>query len=90
MFYFRRTQRGGSKNAGRQIGSRIVPIALWFLRRAVWASGVSFEVMEAEVKARERADSNDEPVRWASQLHDDDTSGDDDDGDEDGSSRDDA
>jgi hypothetical protein len=71
VFYFRRTQRGGSKTAGRQIGSRIVPIALCFLRRAMWASGVPYEVMEEEVKARERLDNQDEPLGWASQLHED-------------------
>lgn len=35
-FYFRRTQHGGSSNAGRGRKSRLLPIGRWLQRRIVW------------------------------------------------------
>jgi hypothetical protein len=53
VFYFRRTARGGTMGGKWGTGkkSRILPIARWLLRRAMWASGYTYEEMEANVKA---------------------------------------
>ena len=44
--YFRRTNRGGGK--GKK--SKLYAVARWCQRRMLWASGYTFEYMEAEVK----------------------------------------
>ena len=77
VFYFKRTQKGGVGNRGKSRGSRLIPIAKWLLRQSMWASGVSYEAMVAEVKSR-RAHARGQDGGSDSQ-DDDDVVGDDDD-----------
>ena len=89
MFYFKRTQKGGVGNRGKSRGSRLIPIAKWLLRRSMWASGVSYEAMVAEVKSR-RSHARAQEGGNAGNLDDDNVAEDDedlffgDDGDDDG------
>ena len=46
-FYFRRTQRGGTSNAGKGRKSRLLPIGRWLQRRVIWLCGYDGEYIES-------------------------------------------
>jgi hypothetical protein len=49
-FYFRRTQRGGSSNAGHGRKSRLLPIGRWLQRRVIWLCGYDGEHIDSWIK----------------------------------------
>jgi hypothetical protein len=48
VFFFRRTQRGG-KGRGEGKKSKLLPIARWLSRRAMWALGVEWKDIKSVV-----------------------------------------
>jgi hypothetical protein len=65
-FYFCRTQRGGSTNAGKSMKTRLEPIARWLQRRMVGMLGLTWEEIQQIVHEK------DPPVGGLPMVEDDD------------------
>ena len=59
VFYFRQTGWGGAGNKGTGLKSKVIPIARWISRRAVWMCGTTFEAMKQSLLVVAQDDEDD-------------------------------
>jgi hypothetical protein len=61
-FCCRRTQRGGASNQGKGRKSKLLPIARWLQRRAIWLAGHNEDSLETFLEDNNLIDAVFEPV----------------------------
>jgi hypothetical protein len=63
-FYYRRTQRGGASNQGKGSKSKLLPIARWLQRRAIWLAGYNEDSIQTFLDDNNLIDAPFEPVQF--------------------------
>jgi hypothetical protein len=63
-FYYRRTQRGGASNQGKGRKSKLLPIARWLQRRAIWLVGYNEDSITTFLEDNDLIDAPFEPVEF--------------------------
>lgn len=63
-FYYRRTQRGGAANQGKGRKSKLLPIARWLQRRAIWLAGYNEDSIKTFLDDNDLNDAPFEPVQF--------------------------
>ena len=63
-FYYRRTQRGGASNQGKGKKSKLLPIARWLQRRAIWLVGYNEDSITTFLEDNNLLDTPFEPVEF--------------------------